>query len=121
MQFGGTLHRLLSLLRHSDPKFAPPRLSEHDVKDGFYRMFLQALACLRLALVLPKYEGETQLVAIPMSCTMGWVQSPPTFCTMSETICDITNQRIALKTPTPEHRLEIPASAMDNLDYSATP
>ena len=56
-----------------------------------------------------------------MSCTMGWVQSPPTFCTMSETICNITNQRISLKVPTPEHRLETPASAMDDLDYSSIP
>jgi len=40
---------------------------------------------------------------------------------MSETICDITNQRMAAKTPAPEHRLEGPASAMDDLDYSMTP
>ena len=55
------------------------------MKDGFYRMFLRARDLLRLALVLPKYEGEPQLIGIPMSSTMGWMQSPPSFSTMSET------------------------------------
>ena len=84
-------------------------------------MFIQALGCLRLALVLPKYPGEIQLIAIPMSCTMGWVQSPPSFCTMSKTICDITNQRTTLKAPTPVHRCEATESAIDILDYSMIP
>ena len=121
MQFGGTLHQLLLLLLNSDWKFGSPRLSKHDVKDGFDHMFLQVLGCLGITIVLPKYEGETQLVAIPMSFTIIWVQSPPTFCTMSETICNLANHRIALKAPTPEHRLESPASALNDLDYSLSP
>jgi hypothetical protein len=64
MQVGRALPRILWLLRHANPEFGPPRLAKYDVKDGFYRLFLRALDCLRLALVLPKYEGEAQLVAI---------------------------------------------------------
>ena len=85
MQFGGTLHRVLRQVRYANPKFGPTYLAKHDIKDGFYRMFLKASDCPRLAIILPRYPGEPQLIAIPMSCTMGWTQSPPTFSVMSET------------------------------------
>jgi hypothetical protein len=73
MQFGRTLQRLLWLIRHANPKFGPPKTNKQDLKDGYYRLFLRALDCLRLALVLPKFEGEPQLIAIPLACTMCWV------------------------------------------------
>ena len=93
MQFGGALPRILYDVRHANPRFGPPRLAKYDLENGFYKLFLRARDCLRLALLLPPYEDEEPLVAIPMSCTMGWVQSPPTFCTMSETACDAANRR----------------------------
>jgi hypothetical protein len=69
-------------------------LSKYDIKDGYYHMFLHADDCPWLASIMPRYEGEEQLIAIPMvACTMGWVQSPTTFCAMSETIADLANQR----------------------------
>jgi hypothetical protein len=79
MQFGGALQRVLHNVRHANPKFGPVHLSKYDIKDGFYRMFLKPSDCPRLAVILPLYKGEEQLVAIPMSSTMGWEQSPPTF------------------------------------------
>ena len=122
MQFGGALDRLVFFLRHANRIFGPPRIAKQDVKDGFYRLYLLALACLRLAIVLPKYDGEPQLLAIPMACTMGWVQSPPTFCTMSETICDLANQDFArLGKNVSPHRLEEAASAQDDLSPSMEP
>jgi len=36
MQFGGTLYRLLYLIRHPDPKYGPIQLAKFDLKDGFY-------------------------------------------------------------------------------------
>ena len=42
MQFGNALPRILYHVRHADPKFGPVKASKHDVKDGFYRMFLRA-------------------------------------------------------------------------------
>jgi hypothetical protein len=112
MQFGHALSRLLYQIRHANPKYGPVRQAKHDIKDGFYRLFLKATDCLRLALVLPRYPGEPQLIGIPMACTMGWVQSPPTFCTMSETVCDLANDSFQ-KSPLepPPHRL------CNTLDY----
>ena len=46
MQFGGALDRILRLIRHANPKFGPAKAAKLDLKDGFYRLFLQALACL---------------------------------------------------------------------------
>ena len=115
MQFGGTLHRLLRRLRHSDPKYGPVYMAKFDIKDGFYRMFLAASDSPRLAIILPRYDGEDQLVALPLACTMGWTQSPPTFCAMSETIADVTNGRLKAKPslPAEPHRLNQHAQTQD--------
>ena len=122
MQFGRTLRRILTQIRHANPKFGPPRASKHDLKDGFYRMFLNASDCPRLALILPQYEEEPQLVAIPMATTMGWVQSPPTFSVMSESVCDISNARFqASPLHVAHHRLEDRAALHDDLSRSMTP
>ena len=58
MQFGLTLDRLLFKMRHADPKFGPVRISKADIEDGFYHLFLNAQDCLRLAIVLPRYDDE---------------------------------------------------------------
>jgi hypothetical protein len=116
MQFGGTLPRTLRRIRHAHPRCGPVYLAKHDIKDGFYRLFLRAKDCPRLAIILPKCEGEEQLIAIPMSCTMGWVQSPPTFSAMSETVADLANANFSKspRTAAP-HRLEEAASRLDDL------
>ena len=120
MQFGGTLHRCLHLIRHANPRFGPTRAAKHDIKDGFYRLQLEANQCLRLAVILPKYPGECQLIGIPLSCTMGWTQSPPTFCTVSETIADLSNAKFkGSPTYCPEHRLNQAAQAQDDLSSRA--
>ena len=77
---------------------------------------------LRLGLLLPRYEGEPQLIGIPMSCTMGWTESPPSFSTMSETVCDVTNKNFkASPLLVAPHRLEELAAPMDDLDRSVVP
>jgi hypothetical protein len=53
---------------------------------------------------------------------MGWVQSPPTFCTMSKTVCDLANHAIRSNKPADiEHRLEVQAGVNNNLSYSWEP
>jgi hypothetical protein len=54
MQFGGDLLRVLRRVRHANPKNGPVYLSKHDIKDGFYRMFLKADNCIQLAIILPR-------------------------------------------------------------------
>jgi hypothetical protein len=112
MQFGGALSRILWLLRHADPSQGPVYLAKFDISDGFYRMFLRPEDTLKLSVLMPRYEGEPQLVAVPLSTTMGWVSSPPTFCTASETVADLANASL-YKNTVPPHRLEDTASVHD--------
>ncbi len=112
MQFGGTLNRILRAIRHADPELGDVYLSKFDIKDGFYRLFLQASDAPMLGVTLPHYEGEEPLIAIPLVRTMGWAESPPTFCSMSETIADLANAN-AYKLHVPPHRLERHCLPMD--------
>jgi hypothetical protein len=122
MQFGGTLQRVLRAVRHANPRYGPVHLSKYDIKDGYYRMFLNAGECPRLAIILPRYDGEEQLIAIPMACTMGWVESPPSFCSMSETITDLTNARAkASPRNAKPHRLEALAGNQDRVRTTFLP
>ena len=121
MQFGGMLDRTLTLTQHADPRHGPPSLGKHDVDNGFYQMQLEPKACLALAILPPRYADKLELIAIPMSTTMGWVQSPATFCTMSETVCDLANSRFQAKLPAPDHRLETLCYAQDDLSPSWLP
>ena len=57
-------------------------------------MFLKADDALQLAVTIPHYDDETQLITVPLSLTMGWTNSPPTFCATSKTAADITNDSI---------------------------
>jgi len=91
MQFGGTLPRLLYRVRHSDPGYSIVYTIKLDLADGFYRLQLKPSDTAKLSAVLPSYPGEPQLIAIPLACTMGWQNSPSTFCSTSETVADIAN------------------------------
>jgi hypothetical protein len=75
-------------------------------------VFLRADDALKLAALLPRYDGEPQLIAVPLSLTMGWMNSPPTFCATSETAADIANASLH-QGDAPAHRLEAAASAHD--------
>ena len=87
-------------------------MAKFDISDGFYRLFLDPDDAPKLAVLMPKYEGEPQLVAVPLSLTMGWVSSPPTFCTALKTAADIANASLFCRTLLP-HRLEDAASTHD--------
>ena len=119
MQFGGTLPRILYKVRHSNPAFGPIYLAKYDISDGFYRMHLAPRDAPALATILPRYENEPQLVAIPLSTTMGWVNSPPEFCGASETAADVANSRLYRQHAVP-HRLEDIAGEQDE-DWDRRP
>ena len=112
MQFSGALSRILWLLQHADPDEGLVYMAKFDISDGFYCLFLDPDDTPKLAVLMPKYDGEPQLVAVPLSLTMGWVSSLPTFCTISKTAADITNPSLFCRTVLPHH-LEDAASAHD--------
>ena len=112
MQFGGTLSCILWLLQHINPNEGPVYMAKFDISNGFYHLFLDPDDAPKLAVLMPKYDGELQLVAVPLSLTMGWVSSLPTFCAAFKTATDITNASLFHCTVL-LHHLEDAASAHD--------
>jgi hypothetical protein len=94
MQFGRALERLLFRIRHANPGYGPVYMNKIDISDGFYRVALAAASCPKLAIVLPTRPGEPTLLAIPLSLPMGWIESPPAFCAVTETVADLANWRL---------------------------
>jgi hypothetical protein len=105
MQFGRTLERLLTTIRHADPAYGPVQIIKVDIADGFYRVALVPDSAPGLGVILPHSPGEPHLVAIPLVLPMGWVDSPPQFCAVTETAADLANRRIR-RPWAPPHRLE---------------
>ena len=95
----------------------PMYMAKYDLSDRFYWMFLDPADSLKLSMLMPCYEAEPQLVAILLSTMMGWVLSPPMFCTASETMADLANASL-YKHTVPSHCLEDAASLHDSWEPS---
>ncbi len=107
MQFGRTLHRVLSNIVHADPRYGPVKLAKIDIADGFYRVWIQFYDVPKLGVVLPTAPQMPALVAFPLALPMGWVESPPYFTCLTETACDLANARLRGGHVSPRaHRLE---------------
>jgi hypothetical protein len=100
MQFGHTWNRFLQQLAYANPRFGPPLIAKLDLADGYYRVPLSASAALELAVVLPSDGSPEPLIGIPLSLPMGWLHSPPYFCSFTETVADLAN---AIHAPQPTH------------------
>ena len=106
MQFGRALLRIITHIVNADPRFGPVFMAKYDLKDGFYRVRLHPSTIPRLGVVLPRWEGEEQLIAFPLTLPMGWTESPPYFCAATETIADLANTALQQPTQLGPHRLE---------------
>ena len=121
MQFGRALERLITQVVHSNPRFGPVRFLKIDIADGFYRVWLNIDDIPTLAVSIPSLPGEQPLLALPLALPMGWTESPPAFCTVTETIADLTNHRLHRHHVFPPHRLEPLADAPPPASAAAPP
>ena len=64
-------------------------MAKWDIKDGFWRMDCAEGEEYNFAYVLPQEDGKPVTLVMPTSLQMGWVESPPYFCTATETARDI--------------------------------
>ena len=94
LQFGHALTRYLEQLHRSDTRHGPVYMSKTDIADAFMQIWLDLYSIPTLAALLPIHDDETPLVALPLVLPMGWVHSPNHLCAVTETICDITNDRL---------------------------
>jgi hypothetical protein len=95
LQFGHAFLRLLQLLNRADTRQGPIYISKTDLADAFMRVWVWAPSIPVLGALLPQLPGEDPLIAFPMILPMGWVDSPQYLCAISETIADITNERLS--------------------------
>lgn len=106
MQCGRALDRLLFKIHNAPEEEGPVHIIKMDLLDGFYRIGLDLDDAPKLGVVFPTTWGEQPLVAAPLVLPVGWTESPPHFCTATETITDLANayQRTSWKPPV--HPLE---------------
>ena len=109
MQFGQALERLLTHIVHADPRFGPVYIIKVDISDGFYRIHIRPQDVPKLGVAYPTPPGEPKLIAFPLVLPMGWTESPPYFCSVTETIADNANARLLRNEVGPPHRLELEA------------
>ena len=65
-------------------------MAKWDIKDGFWRMDCAEGEEYNFAYVPPQEDGKPVTLVVPTSLQMSWVESPPYFCAMTETVRDIT-------------------------------
>ena len=110
MQFGCALERVLRKVVTADTAEGPLYLLKIDLSDGFYRVRLRAQDAPMLGVAFPVAPGEPLLTAIPLVLPMGWTESPPYFCTTTETIVDLANLYSHSTWDPPSHPLEVPSA-----------
>ena len=122
MQFGRAFQRMLHSIVHSNPRYGPVYMSKIDIADGFYRVWVQTDDIPKLGVALPVPPGHPPLVAFPLALPMGWIDSPPFFTTLTETICDLANSKLANKEyVAPPHRLEATAATIPLEEHTHMP
>jgi hypothetical protein len=77
------------------------------IKDGFWRMDCAMGEEWNFAYVLPREDRMPTTLVVPTSLQMGWVESPPYFCTAMETLRDIATEYTKTKLNSlPPHKFE---------------
>lgn len=92
------MDRLLREILLSNPLHGPVQLIKVDLSDGFYRLCLNIEDIPKLGVTFPS-ATTNNLVAFPLVLPMGWKNSPPAFCTATETIADLANQALRSSSP----------------------
>ena len=106
MQYGRALDRLIRERVYVDPALGYVYLLKADVSDGFYRIGLRPTDAPKLGLISPSGKGEEQMVSIPLTLPMGCKNSPPLFCTATETVADLANEAFRTHQPRKQHLLD---------------
>ena len=113
MQYGRALDRLIREIVYTDPALGYVYLLKANVSDGFYRIGLRPEDAPKLGLIFHRGEEEEPMVATPLTLPMGWKNSPPLFCTATETVADLSNEALRYHQPSKQHQLDDRAEAID--------
>jgi len=90
-QLGHSLSRIIHAFASASDD-AKIFMAKWDIKDGFWRLDCEEDEEWNFAYVLPSSVGNKLVLVVPTSLQMGWIESPPYFCTASETARDCAAQ-----------------------------
>ena len=116
MQFGKALNRILQRILAANPRHGPTYMLKLDLSDGFYRIRLRAEDIPTLGVAFPVGPGEDPLVVLPLTLPMGWTESPPYFCSTTETTVDLINLHASPSWDPPRSPLELAAGTQPPQD-----
>ena len=94
-QIGHSLLRIIHAFATADPD-AKIFMAKWDIKDGFWRLDCEQGQEWNFCYVLPTLNNAPVQLVVPTSLQMGWIESPPYFCTASETARDVAEQYLQL-------------------------
>ena len=83
----------------ADPRHGPIYMMKLDIADGFYRVGMAPEDVLYLGVYPPLGPDGKTLGAFPLVLLMSWVESPPQFCAITETMADLANTALREQTP----------------------
>ena len=112
MQHGRALDHLLREIVFADPALGSVYILKANVSDGFYRIGVCPEDAPTLGLIFPSGADEDPMVAIPLTLPMGWKNSPPIFCTATETVKELVNEAFWSHQPSRPHKLDNRAEAV---------
>ena len=110
MQFDRALEQVLQKVATADPTQGALYLLKMDLLDGLYYVHLHAQDAPLLGAAFPVAPSEPLHMAILLVLPMGWTESPPYFCTTTETIVDLANLYSHSTWDPPPHPLEVPSA-----------
>ena len=88
-ELGNVLKRIVFNMATNYNKQLPFIFSKCDIKDGFWRMIINQIDAWNFCYVLPTQTNSTSIddtiIVVPNSLQMGWSESPPFFCSATET------------------------------------
>ena len=88
-ELGNVIPRLLHHMATADPN-TPIFFTKIDIKDGYWRLRIRKDHEWNFVYTLPKLSPEQEtILAICLTLAMGWIDSPPYFCAVTETARDI--------------------------------
>jgi hypothetical protein len=109
VQLGNSLRRLIAKMADNYNKEKPFVFAKLDIKDGFWRCAVNDTDAWNFCYVLPSLNKNIDMddieLVVPNSLQMGWCESPPFFCSSSETARDII-ETLLLQDKLPAHKFE---------------
>ena len=92
-QLGQCMKRIVATLADNINPSQPFVFAKVDIKDGFWRLRVSNEDAWNFCYTMPSPNKDTNLdeveIVVPNSLQMGWCESPPLFCAVTETARDV--------------------------------